>query len=349
MRTRKLFVGLLIAFSLTATAQSKINENKYNKFIKGEKYTEALTYLQEKGVANPDSYWFNKDVDQLLTFCFDPNFNDNEYNMIVSYANNSFKNMDYKDRSYYEMGGCYFVKTNHYLWKGDYEKAAQAYKESLEKLEKFKKENDLNPEGTKAIKSVIERLYLSETEAHKLVKTLRNFDVNNLNLSEEQAYAARQQIKGLLSSYDKPRKVYFITYQNYSTMNDGFAKEYFAIPDYFQNNFFYNMPKTVKDKYFPTINLLYLFNSDKYKTKEEETQQSEQRKAALIKKYGKNFGEAVFEKKIIIGMTKAMLEEGFNKPRSVDVSEYSEYWTWSDLMVTIDKKTQKVTNITNLR
>lgn len=347
MKTCKLFVPLLIAFGLSMNAQMKVNENKYNKFIKGEKHTEALTYLKEKGIANPDSYWFNLDAAQLATYCFDPNFDDYKYDIILSYANNSFKGMNNKNRSYYEVANCYLTKAYHYLWKGDYDKATQAYKESLERLDKFKKENDINPEDIKAIKSVIDGAYHNQTETHKLVKVLRNVDVNALNLSEEQAYTARQQIKDLLSDYDKPHKVHFITYESYSSINKDFAPSEFRIENYFKNNFFYNMPKKIKDKYFPTISLSYLFG-DEYKTKEQLDQQTAERKASLIKKYGKNFGEAIFNGTITVGMTKKILEEEFNKPKAVDTYEYSEFWTWSSVMVTIDKKTQKVTGVTQL-
>jgi hypothetical protein len=353
MRTRKLFLPLLIAFSLSTTAQIKINDSKYNKLIKGEKYTEALTYLKEKGGVNNKNYWFSEDAKQLATFCFDPNFDDYKYNIIISYVNNCFKDMDNRERSCYDVANCYLVKANYHLWKEDYQNAALAYKESLERLDRFKKENDIKPEDIKIIKSVIDRYYFNQVETHKMAQILRKFDVSVLNLSEDQAFEARQQIKKLLAEYDMPHKVHFITYESNSSINKGFSGYYFTMGDFFTNyfkkDFFYNMPKTAKDKYFPTINVNYLLDDEKFKTKEEETQQSEQRKAALIKKYGKNFGEAVFEKKIIIGMTKAMLEEGFNKPRSIDVSEYSEYWTWSDVMISIDKKTQKVTNITDLR
>ncbi|MCS4300672.1 hypothetical protein [Chryseobacterium sp. BIGb0232] len=348
MKTRKLLMPLLITFSLSMNAQMKVNENKYNKLIRGEKHTEALTYLKEKGIANPDSYWFNRDAEQLPTFCFDPNFDDYKYDIIISYANNSFKEMSNKNRSYYEVANCYLVKANHYLWKGDYDKAAQAYKESLEILEKYKKESDINPEDIKAIKSTIDGVYFNQIEAHKLVKVLRNLDVNALNFSEEQAYVARQQIKDLLSDYDKPHKVHFITYENNSSMNKGFATFNFRIENYFKNNFFYNMSKKIKDKYLPTINLSYLFGDD-YKTKEQLDLQTTERKASLIKKYGKSFGESIFNGTIAVGMTKKILEEEFNKPRAVDSYEYSEFWTWSNVMVTIDKKTQKVTGVTQLK
>jgi tetratricopeptide (TPR) repeat protein len=347
MKFSKLFTLLFLIFSFSINAQIKINENKYNKLIRAEKYTEALDYLNEKGGVNTQSYWFNDDVEQLSTFCFDPNFDDHKYTIIINYVNNCFKDLDYKNRSYYQVAECYFVKANHYLWKGDYEKANLAYKESLEKLEKYKKENDINPEDIKAIKSVIDRLYFNQTETHKLEKALRGLDVSTINLSEEQAYEARQKIKNLLAEYDMPHKVHLITYENSSTLNDNLASPNFRVAGYFEDNFFYNMPKIIKDKYLPTINLYNLFD-DKYKTKEQKDQQTGERKTSLIKKYGKNFGEAIFNGKIQIGMTKKMLEDEFNKPRSVDVFEYSEFWTWSDVMVTIDKKTQKVTGITEL-
>ncbi|MFY7740885.1 MAG: hypothetical protein ACOVQC_10240 [Flavobacterium sp.] len=343
-----LFTLLLVIFSFSINAQTKINEGKYNKLIKAEKFTEALDYLKEKGVANPDSYWFNKDAQQLPTFCFDHNFDDYKYNIILEYVNNSYKSMDYMSRSYYEVANCYFVKTNHYLWKGDNDKAAIAYKESLEKLEKFKKDNDIKPDDIKTIKSVIDRLYFNQTEVQKLVKALRDLDVNALGLSEDQAFEARQAIKKLLAVYDLPHKVHLFTYDNYSTMNENFAPYNFRVDNYFEDNFFYNMPKKIKDKYLPTINLYNLFD-DKYKTKEQKDQQTGERKALLVKKYGKVNGEAIFNGKILIGMTKKMLEDEFNKPRAVDVYEYSEFWTWSNIMVTIDKKTLKVTGITELQ
>ncbi|MDO3426368.1 hypothetical protein QWT87_15920 [Chryseobacterium sp. APV1] len=353
MITRKLFVSLLITFGLSLNAQMKLNESKYNKFIKGEKYSEALAYLKEKGGVNNSNYWFTKDAQQLATFCFDPNFDDNKYDIIINYVNNCFKGMDNQERGSYDVANCYLIKTNYYLWKNDYQNAALAYKESLERLDKFKKENDINPEYIKMVKSVIDRYYFNQIETHKMEQIIRNFDVSSLNFSEEQAFKARQEIKKILTEYDKPRKVHFIDYENNSTINKGLSDYYFTMGDFFNNyfkvDFFYNMPKKVKNQYFSTINVNYLLDDEKFKTKEEETQQTEQRKAALIKKYGKTFGEAVFNSKIIIGMTKAMLEEGFNKPRSIDVSEYSEYWTWSDVMISIDKKTQKVTHITDLR
>lgn len=353
MKTRNLFLPWVIVFSLSMNAQMKINENKYNKLIKGEKHSEALTYLKEKGIANPDTYWFNRDAEQLATFCFDPNFDDNKYDIIVNYANNSFKDMSNKDRSYSEVANCYLVKANHYLWKGDFEKATLAYKESLVKLEKFKKENDINPQDIKAIKSTIDRYYINQTETQKMAKALRNFDVSVLNLSEEKAYEARQEIKKILAVYDQPHKVHFITYDANSHINKEFSSYYFTMghffSNYFKSNFFYNMPKTAKNKYFSEINLYNLFDDDKYKTKEEESLQTEQRKASLIKKYGKSFGESIFDGKISIGMTKKILEDEFNKPRTIDTYEYSEFWTWSSIMVTIDKNTQKVTGITQLK
>jgi hypothetical protein len=348
MKISKLFTLLLVIFSFNLNAQTKISDSKYNKLIKAEKFSEALDYLRDKGVSNPDSYWFNKDVQQLATFCFDPNFDDYKFNIIITYVNNSFKNMDYMSRSYYEVANCYFVKTNYYLWKGDYANAAVAYKESLEKLEKFKTENDIKPDDIRTIKTVIDRLYFNQTEAQKVVKVLRDIDVNGLGLTEDQAFEARQSIKKLLAEYDKPHKVHFFTYENYSTLNEAFASYNFRVGNYFEDNFFYNMPKKIKDKYFPTINLYNLFD-DKYKTKEQKDQQTGERKAALIKKYGKINGEAIFNGKILIGMTKKMLEDEFNKPRAVDVFEYSEFWTWSNIMVTIDKKTLKVTGITELQ
>ncbi|MBP2617613.1 hypothetical protein [Chryseobacterium jejuense] len=245
------------------------------------------------------------------------------------------------------------MKANHYLWKEDYQNAALAYKESLERLDKFKKESDINPEDIKKIKSVIDRYYFNQVETHKMAQALRNFDVSKLNLSEQQTFETKQAIKTLLAEYDKPHKVHFITYENNSTINKDFASYYFTMGNYFANyfsgSFFYNMSKTMKDKLFPTIDLKTLFDNDKYKTKEEESQQTEQRKASLVKKYGKNFGESIFNGKIIIGMTKKILEDEFNKPRAVDTYEYSEFWTWSNIMVTIDKKTQKVTGVTQLQ
>ncbi|MBP2617612.1 hypothetical protein [Chryseobacterium jejuense] len=103
MKTRKLFTPLFIMLCLGINAQIKINDNKYNKLIKGEKYTEALAYLKEKGGVNNQSYWFSEDAKQLVTYCFDPNFDDNKYNIIISYVNSCFKGMDHKDRSYYDV------------------------------------------------------------------------------------------------------------------------------------------------------------------------------------------------------------------------------------------------------
>ena len=68
-------------------------------------------------------------------------------------------------------------------------------------------------------------------------------------------------------------------------------------------------------------------------------------RAARLRKYGKKFGESIFKGKIMIGMTQKMLEDEFNAPRAKDsFSEYNEYWTWSNLMVAIDKKTKKRVN-----
>ena len=347
MKISNLFTLLFVTFSLSVSAQIKISDTKYNKLIRTEKYTEALTYIRDKGGVNAASYWFSKDAAQLTSFCFDPAFDDTKYELILGYVNKCFKDMDYKDRVYSEVGDCYFIKVNHYLWKGDYTQAAAAYEEALKRLEDFKKESDMNPNDIKTVKLVIEQLYAAQLENHKLIKALRTLDVSALNMAETQEYEAKQAIKGLLADYDGPHKVKQITYENYSSLNDGTGKIYTYAGRYMENTFFYSMTKKVRDQHFPGINLNNLFG-EKYKTKEQETQATEERKAALIKKYGKPFGESIFNGKIAVGMTVKMLEEEFNPPRAKEVLEYSEYWTWSNVMVAIDKKTQKVTRVTDL-
>jgi hypothetical protein len=180
-------------------------------------------------------------------------------------------------------------------------------------------------------------------------------DVNSLPYSEQELYELKANIQSISDNYNKPKKPHQYSSSSSShsidVANGKLARVslmHYKVSQKLEK-FFFNMTSENKKKFFADINLHFLFGDD-FLTKEEVAQNTEKRKQSLIKKYGKKFGESIFKGKIIIGMTQKMLEDEFNAPRAKDsFSEYNEYWTWSNLMVAINKKTKKVTSITNLR
>ncbi|WP_298515015.1 hypothetical protein [uncultured Kordia sp.] len=354
MKFKLLLVVMLTSFVFTSVQAQTIKDNKYNKLIKKEKYADALNYIKDRDFPTR-SYWFSNWAQNLVTYALDKNFTDDMYDIIITLANNSYANTDYPDRPTSSVAYCYLTKPFHFMWTGDFEKAEVAYKDALARLEKYKEEKNINPKYINSMKRQIIYSFYSQLEFHKLYKKLTTMDVNSLPFSEQELYQLKEEIQTMKFNYNKPRKVH-----QYSSASNDYriksANEKLAsvwLVEYQQNRrikeFFYKMSSENRKKFFPNINVYYLFG-DNFLTKEQEDQNTQKRKQALIAKYGKKFGESIFKRKIMIGMTQKMLEDEFNAPRAKDsFSEYNEYWTWSNLMVAIDKKTKKVTSITNLR
>lgn len=354
MKLKLLLVIMLTSFVFTNVHAQKINTKKYNKLIKKEKYVEALDYIKDRDFPT-SNYWLSAWATQFTTLALDKNFTDDMYNTIVTLANNSYAEIDYPDRAISSVGYIYLSKPFHFIWLRDFEKAETAFKDALARLEKFKNEKNINPKYINKIKGQMAYSFYSELEFHKLYKKLSTMDVNSLPYSEQELYQLKEHIQAIGENYNKPKKPHQYSSSSTSHSIDIANKELATIPlvnyKIIQKleTFFFNMTSENKQKHFPNINIYHLFGDD-FLTKEEVAQNTEKRKQKLIKKYGKKFGQSIFKGKIIIGMTQKMLEDEFNAPRAKDsFSEYNEYWTWSNLMVAINKKTKKVTSITNLR
>ena len=354
MKLKLLFVLMLTSFVFTNVHAQKINTKKYNKLIKKEKYADALNYIKDRDFPT-SNYWLSPWATQFTTFALDKNFNDDMYNIIITLVNNSYANIDYPDRAISSVGFSYLSKPLHFIWLKDFEKAKTAFKDALTRLEKFKNEKNINPKYINKIKGQMAYSFYSELESHKLYKKLKTMDVNSLPYSEQELYELKADIQSISDNYNKPKKPHQYSSSSSShsidVANGKLARVsliHYKVSQKLEKLFF-NMTSENKKKYFADINEHFLFGDD-FLTKEEVAQNTEKRKQKLIKKYGKKFGKSIFEGKIIIGMTQKMLEDEFNVPRAKDsFSEYNEYWTWSNLMVAINKKTKKVTSITKLR
>ena len=189
--------------------------------------------------------------------------------------------------------------------------------------------------------------FYSELESYKLHKKFKTMDVNSLPYSEQEQYELKGYIQSISDNYNKPKKPHQYSSSSTSHSVDVANKKLARVSlTHYQTSrkleeFFFNMTSENKKKYFADINVHHLFGDD-FLTKEQVAQNNEKRKQDLIKKYGKKFGESIFKGKIMIGMTQKMLEDEFNAPRAKDsFSECNEYWTWSKLMVAIDKKPKK--------
>ena len=269
------------------------------------------------------------------------------YNTIVKLANYSYANIDYPDRAFSSVGFCYITKALHLIRIEDFEEAETAFKDSWAKVEKFKTEKNINPEYINKINGQMAYSFYSELESYKLYKKFKTMDVNSLPYSEQELYELKGHIQSISDNYNKPKKPHQYSSSSTSHSVDVANKKLARVSlTHYQTSrkleeFFFNMTSENKKKYFADINVHHLFGDD-FLTKEQVAQNNEKRKQDLIKKYGKKFGESIFKGKIMIGMTQKMLEDEFNAPRAKDsFSECNEYWTWSKLMVAIDKKPKK--------
>lgn len=353
MKLKLLLVIILTSFVLTNVNAQEINPKKYNKLIKKEKYAEALNFLKDKDFPT-DNYWFSSWGNQFTTFALDKNFTDDMYNTIITLVNYSYANIDYPKRAAKQVGFCYITKALHYVWLGDFEKAETAFKDAQVSVEKFKKEKNIKPEYINKIKGQMAYVFYSELEFHKLYKKFSTMDINSLPYSEQELNQLKEHIKAIGENLNKPKKPHMYSNSTTSPSIDDANRKLATIPLVnYQiikklETFFFNMTSEHKNKYFPDTNLNLLFG-DEFATKEQVAQNTEKRKKDLIKNYGKKYGESIFNGKIIIGMTKKMLEDEFNEPRSKEsFSKYYEYWTWSNIMVGIDRETNKVASITEL-